>query len=254
MTNDIGELLSQQQYKAWGETRSASENGVTKYQYTGQYSYSSDFGLMFYNARWYDPSLGRFAQADSIVPGGVQGYDRYAYVRNNPIRYIDPTGHNEECGIGQSGCHGGTYTPEDHKGSLDRVLKSNGVTLDGGMNNWTRERKYAVLTAVFNVGRKLAQTTKEIETGAEAFMNVYGAVHFQWGCGDDCRSRDKNGIPYGDEGGAFASGWQANNGNGYFLIKIATMVDNGGFRGMLHMVHELGHTYDYTSVSIVQPV
>ncbi|MEW6713093.1 MAG: transposase [Candidatus Riflebacteria bacterium] len=27
---------------------------------------------MFYNARWYNPSLGRMAQADSIVPGGVQ--------------------------------------------------------------------------------------------------------------------------------------------------------------------------------------
>lgn len=45
------------------------------------------------NARWYDPALGRFAQADSIVPGGVQGWDRYAYTLNNPIRYNDPTGH-----------------------------------------------------------------------------------------------------------------------------------------------------------------
>ena len=47
------------------------------------------------NARWYDPSLGRFAQADSIVPvsQGTQAWDRYAYVNNNPIRYNDPTGH-----------------------------------------------------------------------------------------------------------------------------------------------------------------
>jgi hypothetical protein len=48
---------------------------------------------MFYRARFYDPSLGRFAQADSIVPGGVQGLDRYAYVNNNALRYTDPTGH-----------------------------------------------------------------------------------------------------------------------------------------------------------------
>jgi RHS repeat-associated protein len=45
------------------------------------------FGLMFYNARWYDSSIGRFAQADSIVPGGIQGMDRYAYVGNNPLLY-----------------------------------------------------------------------------------------------------------------------------------------------------------------------
>ncbi len=37
--------------------------------------------------------LGRFAQADTIVPVGVQGYDRYAYVNNNPVRYTDPSGH-----------------------------------------------------------------------------------------------------------------------------------------------------------------
>ncbi len=27
------------------------------------------------------------------MPGGVQGYDRYAYANNNPIRYNDPSGH-----------------------------------------------------------------------------------------------------------------------------------------------------------------
>ena len=61
-----------------------------------------DFGLLFYNARWFDPTIARFAQADSIVPGGVQGLDRYAYVNNNPTRYSDPTGHmctpEDECG------------------------------------------------------------------------------------------------------------------------------------------------------------
>ena len=40
------------------------------------------FGLMYFNARWMDPALGRFVQADSIVPGGVQGYDRFAYLRH----------------------------------------------------------------------------------------------------------------------------------------------------------------------------
>ena len=51
---------------------------------------------MFYNARWYDPALRRFAQADSIVPGGVQGLDRYAYVNNSPMNYVDPSGHCAE--------------------------------------------------------------------------------------------------------------------------------------------------------------
>ena len=49
------------------ETRLSSGLSPTQYQYTGQYSYTADFGLMYYNARWYDPTLGRFAQADTII-------------------------------------------------------------------------------------------------------------------------------------------------------------------------------------------
>ena len=60
------------------------------------------FGLMFYNARWYDPALGRFAQADSIIPKqsqGIQAWDRYAYVNNNPVLKNDPSGHCPICVI-----------------------------------------------------------------------------------------------------------------------------------------------------------
>lgn len=64
----------------------------------GYSNHTADFGLMFYNARWYDPTLGRFAQADTIVPGGAQGLDRYAYVNNSPMNYVDPSGHTTMCG------------------------------------------------------------------------------------------------------------------------------------------------------------
>jgi len=93
VTDSTGVKINEQRYKAWGETRYTFGSEKTKYQYMGQFSYTSDFGLYFYNARWYDPSLSRFAQADSIIPGGVQGYDRYAYVNNSPVRYSDPSGH-----------------------------------------------------------------------------------------------------------------------------------------------------------------
>ena len=96
VTDSAGNKVNEQRYKVWGETRYIFGNEKTKYQYTGQFSYMSDFGLMFYNARWYDPTLGRFAQADTIIPPtqGVQAWDRYAYANNNPIRYIDPSGHS----------------------------------------------------------------------------------------------------------------------------------------------------------------
>ena len=74
-----------------------------------------DINLYYYNARYYDPALGRFVQSDTIVPGAgsIQSYDRYAYVNNNPIRYTDPSGHGLDCGINDPYCnaaaHGMSY-------------------------------------------------------------------------------------------------------------------------------------------------
>jgi hypothetical protein len=43
-----------------------------------------------------NPAAGRFIQADTIIPQqqGVQGWDRYAYTNNNPVKYTDPSGHH----------------------------------------------------------------------------------------------------------------------------------------------------------------
>jgi RHS repeat-associated protein len=91
--NKVGEM----RYKPWGETRyswSSLPSFPTNYQYTGQRN-NPDIGLYYYNARWYDPSLGRFTQVDTNIPlqQGTQSWDRYAYVNNNPSRYTDPSGH-----------------------------------------------------------------------------------------------------------------------------------------------------------------
>jgi RHS repeat-associated protein len=67
-TDASGSVVSEFRYKAWGETRYTSGSMPTKYTYTGQYSNVSDFGLMFYNARWYDPYRNHFTQPDTIVP------------------------------------------------------------------------------------------------------------------------------------------------------------------------------------------
>jgi len=95
ITLDASNVKTETRYKAWGEVRYQSGSMATDRTYTGQRSYTSDFGLMFYNARWYDASIGRFAQADNIEikTGDTQSLERYAYAQNNPVKYNDPTGH-----------------------------------------------------------------------------------------------------------------------------------------------------------------
>jgi len=59
-------------------------------------------GIYHFNARFYSPKLGRFLSADTIVPNPAnpQDLNRFAYVRNNPLRYTDPIG-NRPCGDGE---------------------------------------------------------------------------------------------------------------------------------------------------------
>ena len=95
ITDPNGNVMSETLYKAWGEIRYSSGSSPTDYTYTGQRSEMDDIGLMFYNARWYSPELGRFAQADTTIPGNnnPSAWDRYSYVNNNSINFSDPTGH-----------------------------------------------------------------------------------------------------------------------------------------------------------------
>jgi RHS repeat-associated protein len=81
-------------YKPFGRDRYGSGVVPTTYRFTSQ-RLEDGLGLYYYGARWYDPGLGRFIQADTIVPdaGDPKDFDRYAYVRNNPLRYTDPSGH-----------------------------------------------------------------------------------------------------------------------------------------------------------------
>src|SRR5690606_6486977 len=76
-------------YRGTAPTQTLTDRG-----YTGQKE-NLDLGLMYYNARYYLPGLGKFASADTLIPDPTnpQAFNRYAYVLNNPIRNSDPTGH-----------------------------------------------------------------------------------------------------------------------------------------------------------------
>lgn len=91
---DTGGLQSLRQYTAWGEEYSSYNVTPTGYRYTSQ-RWDSGLGLYDYNGRYYDPHIGRFISADTLVPdpASPQAFNRYAYVRNSPLNRSDPTGH-----------------------------------------------------------------------------------------------------------------------------------------------------------------
>jgi RHS repeat-associated protein len=74
-------VVASSSFMPFGSLRSGGPVG-TERTFTGQVD-DAGTGLMFYNARYYDPVVGRFTQADSVL----DGTNRYAYVRNNPTRF-----------------------------------------------------------------------------------------------------------------------------------------------------------------------
>ena len=92
-------------YYPYGVARYTAGTTPTSFNFTGQRK-DSGSGLLFYNARWYDPVAGRFLQPDTVVPapGDPQSLNRYSYVLNNPLRYRDPSGHCVEAGFSPIPC------------------------------------------------------------------------------------------------------------------------------------------------------
>jgi RHS repeat-associated protein len=88
-------------YYPYGEQRWSASGGTlpTDFTFTGQRA-EDGLGLMDYHARYYDPALGRFISADTIVPDpeNPQDLNRYSYVRNSPLNYQDPSGHAADPG------------------------------------------------------------------------------------------------------------------------------------------------------------
>lgn len=69
----------------------------SNYKFTDQ-ELDAENGLYNYNARLYDPFIGRFISPDSIIPQpyNPQSLNRYSYCLNNPLIYTDPSGHDSQ--------------------------------------------------------------------------------------------------------------------------------------------------------------
>ena len=93
LTDTSGAQIGHTEFTPYGSTFKQTGSYDPKHKFTGK-ELDSSTGLYFYGARYYDPELGRFITADPTIqhPYDPQDFNRYAYCRNNPLNYIDPTG------------------------------------------------------------------------------------------------------------------------------------------------------------------
>jgi len=95
VTDENGDVVEETKYEPYGEVKSGGTE--SKFGYTGQEK-DVETGLNYYDARYYDPHVRRFTQPDTLLPDvyDPQQLNRYAYARNNPIKYTDPSGNINE--------------------------------------------------------------------------------------------------------------------------------------------------------------
>jgi RHS repeat-associated protein len=100
VTDASGNAAGAATYEPWGAPRGGSAS-LGSFGYTGEQQ-DAETGFVYLRARNYDPASGRFVQQDSYAgaPGNPQGQNRFAYASGNPVRMVDPSGHET---IGEGG-------------------------------------------------------------------------------------------------------------------------------------------------------
>jgi RHS repeat-associated protein len=109
--SDSGAVMERLAYDPWGKRRnhsgpadpkdllvgSTTERGYTRHEHL------EELAFIHMNARVYDPTTARFMSADPVLqnPYNLQSHNRYSYVMNNPLGWVDPSGNQAD---GPSGC------------------------------------------------------------------------------------------------------------------------------------------------------
>jgi RHS repeat-associated protein len=165
VTDHNGVVVSMHNYFPFGEEIAPTQFSYNNHQYTG-HERDKETGLDYMLARYYEAGLGRFlspdptsASAHAMLP---QTWNRYAYVNDNPLRLVDPTGK-----AGQD------------PGALD--------TLDGSQHRPT-DVGAAVVAKVREIAGagldKLSKSFDSITAGAQKVSGVSGTAGTILGCAE----------------------------------------------------------------------
>lgn len=156
-----GNIISTSDYRPYGlQVLGGSEDGPG---YTG-HVFDSDINMVYMQARYYDPEIGRFVSTD---PAGVGitntfNFGRYVYVNNDPYGHIDPDGRETACV--SSGGHCGDFA----KGLPVQAIQSGLGAASGALNDLNENVVIPLIGANPAIGEELSVVLRGAADALEA--------------------------------------------------------------------------------------
>ena len=245
----IGGTISR--YLPFGDWRTEPTAGLTDKGYTGHKhnnlgNGNNDIGLIYMNARFYVPGVGRFASADTIVPNPAspQSFNRFSYVLNSPIRLSDPSGH---CGADNTvtkevvGVDNHTVVRIEQDSTKNNQCNNIRTELED-LYGWIIEGEWflADMETLQNAARMLE---KWFASGGafnpqQMVKNVFGGTVFKYAAR---LSGFRTGKPHLDKFGGIGFGECAQGGCHHVWGQTVVMLENFSLDDV---IHELGHVLD----------
>ena len=164
-----GAVVKSYDYDEFGVTTSTGDAFFNEVTFTGSVADAS--GLLYMNARYYNPATARFLSQDSYTGSASVPWTQhlYAYCNNNPVNLVDPTGH-----VAVRRTPLMTYLDNGDSGSLSpddlRIL------VETALNRMLNKAKETVIAAIENMKNWVTNTDERVVLEAENYAFYKGRL------------------------------------------------------------------------------
>ena len=169
IVDGTGAVVKSYDYDEFGVTTSTGDAFFNEVTFTGSVADAS--GLLYMNARYYNPATARFLSQDSYTGSASVPWTQhlYAYCNNNPVNLVDPTGH-----VAVRRTPLMTYLDNGDSGSLSpddlRIL------VETALNRMLNKAKETVIAAIENMKNWVTNTDERVVLEAENYAFYKGRL------------------------------------------------------------------------------